>query len=207
MIPKEDGTERPLGIPSIRDRVAQMAVKLVIEPVFEADFCENSYGFRPKKSAHDAIDDISYALHTGHTEVIDADISKYFDTIPHANLMAVVAERIADGAILHLIQMWLKAPVIEEGKDGKQRNIGGGKGNRKGTPQGGVVSPLLSNLYLHLLDRIWERHQLEKKLGAHIVRYADDVLVLCRYGAERPRMTLQQILARLELTLNEAKTH
>lgn len=206
MIPKEDGTERPLGIPTIRDRVAQMAVKLVIEPVFEADFCENSYGFRPKKSAHGAIDDISYALHTGHTEVIDADISKYFDTIPHANLMAVVAERIADGAILHLIQMWLKAPVIEEGKDGKQRNIGGGKGNRKGTPQGGVISPLLANLYLHLLDRIWERHQLEKKLGARIVRYADDFIVLCKRGTDRPLAIVKQVLDRLQLTLNEAKS-
>ena len=206
MIPKEDGTERPLGIPTIRDRVAQMAVKLVIEPVFEADFCENSYGFRPKKSAHDAIDDISYALHTGHTEVIDADISKYFDTIPHANLMAVVAERIADGAILHLIQMWLKAPVIEEGKDGKQRNFGGGKGTRKGTPQGGVISPLLANLYLHLLDRIWERHQLEKKLGARIVRYADDFIVLCKRGTDRPLAIVKQVLDKLQLTLNEAKS-
>src|SRR3989337_4436892 len=179
-----------------------MAVKLVSEPVCEADFCENSYGFRPKKSAHDAIDDISYALHTGHTEVIDADISKYFDTIPHANLMAVVAERIADGAILHLIQMWLKAPVIEEGKDGKQRNIGGGKGNRKGTPQGGIISPSLSNLYLHLLDRIWERRQLERKLGARIVRYADDMVILCRRGTERPMAVLRQVLKRLGLTLN-----
>ncbi len=116
MIPKGDGTERPLGIPTIRDRVAQMAVKLVIEPIFEADFIDTSYGFRPKKSAHDAIEDISYALNCGYTEVIDADVSKYFDTIPHAKLMAVVAERIVDSAILHIIQMWLKAPVMEDGQ-------------------------------------------------------------------------------------------
>ena len=127
MIPKTDRTERPLGIPTIRDRVAQMAVKLVIEPIFEADFCECSYGFRPKKSAHDAVDDVAYTLNKGYTEIIDADLSKYFDTIPHAKLMAVVAGRISNGEILHLIKMWLKAPVIEKGRDGKQRNIGGGK--------------------------------------------------------------------------------
>jgi len=153
MIPKSDGSQRPLGIPTIRDRVAQMAAKLVIEPIFEADFCETSYGFRPKKSAHDAVDDVAYAMNTGYTEIIDADLSKYFDTIAHANLMATVAERICDGAILHLIQLWLKAPVMEVDKDGTKRNIGGGKGNRQGTPQGGVISPLLSNLFLHLLDR------------------------------------------------------
>jgi len=145
-------------------------------------------------------------MNRGHTEIIDADLSKYFDTIPHANLMAVVAERISDGEILRIIKMWLKAPVMEEDKDGKQRNISGGKGNRKGTPQGGVISPLLSNLYLHLLDRIWERHQLEKKLGARIVRYADDIVVLCRCGTERPMVILRKILERLGLTLNEAKT-
>jgi group II intron reverse transcriptase/maturase len=207
MIPKSDGSQRPLGIPTIRDRVAQMAVKLVIEPIFEADFCDTSYGFRPKKSAHDAVDDVAYAMNTGHTEVIDADLSKYFDTIPHANLMAMVAERICDGAILHLIQMWLKAPVMEVGKDGKKRNIGGGKGNRKGTPQGGVISPLLANLYLHILDRIWERHNLQQRLGARIVRYADDIVLLCRRNKSDEAMTvLRQILERLGLTLNEAKT-
>jgi len=133
MIPKSDGSQRPLGIPTIRDRVAQMAAKLVIEPIFEADFCETSYGFRPKKSAHDAVKDVTYAMNTGYTEVIDADLSKYFDSIPHSNLIAVVAERICDGEILHLIQMWLKAPIVEVDKDGTKRNIGGGKGNRKGT--------------------------------------------------------------------------
>jgi len=135
MIPKPDGSQRPLGIPTIRDRVVQMAVKIVIEPIFEADFCDYSYGFRPKR-----LGDISYTLHKGHTEVIDADLSKYFDTIPHAKLLAVVAERIADGGILHLIKQWLKAPVVEKGEDGKDRTIGG-KGNRRGTPQGGVITP------------------------------------------------------------------
>jgi len=206
MIPKPNGDKRPLGIPTIRDRVAQMAAKLVIEPIFEADFCKTSYGFRPKKSAHDAIDDVTCAMHGGYTEVIDADLSKYFDTIPHANLMAVVAERISDGEMLRLIKMWLKAPVMEEDKDGKKRNVGGGKGNRKGTPQGGVISPLLSNLYLHLLDRIWEKHQLERRLGVRIVRYADDIVVLCRSGSKRPMEMLRSILTKLELTLNEVKT-
>ena len=207
MIPKSDGSQRPLGIPTIRDRVAQMAAKLVIEPIFEADFCETSYGFRPKKSAHDAVDDVADAMNTGYTEVIDADLSKYFDTIPHANLMATVAERICDGEILRLIQMWLKAPIMEQDKDGTKRNIGGGKGNRKGTPQGGVISPLLSNLYLHILDRIWERNNLQQRLGARIVRYADDIVLLCKRGKSDRVMTIfRQILERLQLTLNETKT-
>jgi RNA-directed DNA polymerase len=207
MIPKSDGSQRPLGIPTIRDRVAQMATKLVIEPIFEADFCQTSYGFRPKKSAHDAVDDVTNAMHTGYTEIIDADLSRYFDTIPHSNLLAVVAERICDGEILRLIQMWLKAPVMEVDKDGTKRNIGGGKGNRKGTPQGGVISPLLSNLYLHILDRIWERGNLQQRIGARIVRYADDIVILCRRGKSGKAMAmLQHVLERLKLTLNEAKT-
>ncbi|PIX55237.1 MAG: group II intron reverse transcriptase/maturase [Zetaproteobacteria bacterium CG_4_9_14_3_um_filter_54_145] len=207
MIPKADGSQRSLGIPTIRDRVVQMAVKLMIEPIFEADFCDSSYGFRPKRSAHDAMGDISSALRKGHCEVIDADLSKYFDTIPHAKLMAVVAERIADSGILHLIKQWLKAPVVEKGKDGKD-STSGGKGNRRGTPQGGVISPLLANLYLHLLDRIWERHGLERKYSARLVRYADDMVLLCAKGTAKPlgMLMLRYILDRLELTLNETKT-
>ena len=160
MIPKADGSLRPLGIPTIRDRVVQMALKLVIEPIFEADFCEHSYGFRPQKSAHQAIDAIADGMWQGQTQVIDADLSKYFDSIPHSKLLATVAERIADGAVLALIKQWLKAPVIGESENGKTACVGGGKSNRRGTPQGGVISPLLSNLYLHLLDRIWQRHEL-----------------------------------------------
>jgi RNA-directed DNA polymerase len=207
MIPKGDGRERPLGIPTIRDRVVQMAMKLVIEPIFEAEFTPHSYGFRPKRSAHDAIDDIANALWAGHTHVIDADLSSYFDTIPHANLMAVVAERIADGAILALLKQWLKAPIIGVNDQGKRRTVGGGKANRVGTPQGGVVSPLLSNLYLHLLDRIWDRHRLKDKLGAHLVRYADDFVVLCKQGVEEPLNVVRHVMDRLGLTLNETKTH
>lgn len=207
MIPKADGSQRPLGIPTVRDRVAQMAVKLIIEPIFEADFCPHSYGFRPKKSAHDAVDDINNALWAGYTQVIDADLSKYFDSIPHAKLMAVVAERIVDGGILALIKQWLKAPVIGEDDKGVKKTVGGGKANRKGTPQGGVISPLLANCYLHILDRIWQRRHLKGKLQAHLVRYADDFVVMCRKDVEEPLKVVRHVLDKLDLSLNEAKTH
>ena len=207
MIPKVDGGLRPLGIPTIRDRVAQMVVKLIIEPIFEADFCAHSYGFRPQKSAHDAVDDIANALWAGYTQVIDADLSKYFDSIPHAKLMAVVAERIVDGGILHLIKQWLQAPVIGEDERGVKRTVGGGKANRKGTPQGGVISPLLANCYLHILDRIWQRRHLKGKLQAHLVRYADDFVVLCRKEVEEPLKVVRHVLEKLGLILNETKTH
>jgi RNA-directed DNA polymerase len=207
MIPKADGSQRPLGIPTIRDRVAQMAVKLIIEPIFEADFCAHSYGFRPKRSAHDAVDDIANALWAGYTQVIDADLSKYFDSIPHAKLMAVVAERIVDGGILALIKQWLKAPIIGEDADGTRKTVGGGKANRKGTPQGGVISPLLANCYLHILDRIWQRRHLKGKLQAHLVRYADDFVVMCRKDVEEPLKVVRHVLELLGLSLNEAKTH
>jgi len=204
-IPKPDGSQRPLGIPTIRDRVVQMAVKLVIEPIFEADFCDSSYGFRPKRSAHDAVDAITKALLTGHRQVIDADLSKYFDTIPHAKLLAVVAERINDKAILALIKQWLKAPVVEE-ENGKRRTIGGGKGNRLGTPQGGVISPLLANLYLHLLDRIWARRNLSRRYGAQLVRYADDFVILCKGRVDAPMQMVKMVLDKCDLRLNEKKT-
>jgi len=207
MIPKPDGRLRPLGIPTIRDRVAQMAVKLIIEPIFEADFCANSYGFRPKRSAHDAVDDIAKTLWAGYTHVIDADLSNYFDSIPHAKLLAVVAERIVDGGILRLIKQWLKAPVIGEDADGTRKSVGGGQANRKGTPQGGVISPLLANCYLHLLDRLWQRRYLKDKLQAHLVRYADDFVVMCRKDVEEPLKVVRHVLERLGLSLNEAKTH
>src|SRR3990170_4427040 len=147
-IPKSNGGQRPLGIPTLKDRVAQMACQLVIDPIFEADFEEHSYGFRPKRSTHDAITKIKEHLKSGKTEVYEADLSKYFDTIPHDKLMIVLKERIKDQRMLKLIKKWLKAPVYDDGQ------YTGGKNNKVGTPQGGVISPLLSNLYLHLLDRI-----------------------------------------------------
>ncbi len=133
-IPKADGSKRPLGIPTIKDRMVQMAAKIVIEPIFEADFQENSYGFRPRRNAHQAVDDISLHLRKGKTQVIDADISKYFDNIPHDKLLRLVAKRIVDKNMMRLIKMWLKAPVVEETEEGKHIH----KGNKKGTPQGGL---------------------------------------------------------------------
>jgi RNA-directed DNA polymerase len=201
-IPKPDGSRRPLGIPTIKDRVVQMAVKLVIEPIFEADFEDNSYGFRPRRSAHQAMDDVSLQLRMGKTQVIDADISKCFDTIPHDKLLALVAKRIVDKNILRLIKLWLKAPVVEEGKDGKKRT----EGRPKGTPQGGVISPLLANIYLHVLDRIWRVKMVEERYRARLVRYADDFVVLCQGHTERVLKGIRAVLRGLEVTLNEEKT-
>src|SRR5471032_2934988 len=146
MIPKPGGGERPLGIPTIRDRVAQTAAKLILEPIFEADLEANAYAYRPKRSAQDAIQAVDKLLYEGYTDVVDADLSKYFDTIPHSELMQCVARRIVDKHMLHLVKMWLKVPVEERDEKGKKR-LTGGKDNDRGTPQGGVISPLLANLY------------------------------------------------------------
>ena len=172
-IPKGNGGTRPLGIPCIEDRIVQMAVKLIIEPIFETEFSDHSYGFRPKRSAHDAMDDIKEGLLKGYTQVIDADLTKYFDTIVHENLMKTVAQRIFDKQILALLKQWLKARIIKVDRNGKKTDIGGGKKSKKGTPQGGVISPLLANIYLNILDRIWDKYYT-KKYQARIVRYADD---------------------------------
>ena len=205
-IPKGNGETRPLGIPTIKDRIVQMAVKLIIEPIFEAGFSDHSYGFRPKRSAHQAMDNIADALLKGHTKVIDADLSKYFDTIVHDKLMKTVAERIADKGILWLLNQWLKAQIVRVDKGGKKTIIGGGKKSRKGTPQGGVISPLLANIYLNILDRIWDRNRLAEKHQARMVRYADDLVILCANGADTPFTILNLVLAELELELNEDKT-
>ena len=202
-IPKAAGGKRPLGIPVIRDRIVQMAVKIVIEPIFEADFQDNSYGFRPKRSAHQAVEDVNNHLWKGKTDVIDADISKYFDTIPHNKLMQLVAKRIVDKQILKLIKMWLKAPIVEEREDGKKEY----KGNEKGTPQGGVISPLLANIYLNVLDTIWVVKNVQERLGARLVRYADDCVILCRGNTDRILNGVRRVFDNLGLTLNEEKTH
>ncbi len=201
-IPKAAGGKRPLGIPVIKDRVVQMAVKMVIEPIFEADFQDNSYGFRPKRSAHQAVDDVKDRLYEGKTDVIDADISKYFDTIPHDRLIQLVAKRIVDKQILKLIKLWLRAPIVEEREDGKKEY----KGNDKGTPQGGVISPLLANIYLNVLDTLWTVEKVQEKLGARLVRYADDCVILCKGNTDRILKEVKMVLGGLGLTLNEEKT-
>jgi RNA-directed DNA polymerase len=201
-IPKAEGGKRPLGIPVIKDRVVQMAVKMVIEPIFEADFQDNSYGFRPKRSAHQAVDDVRKHLLEGKVEVMDADISKYFDTIDHARLMRLVAKRIVDKHILGLIRMWLRAPIVEEREDGKKEY----KGNDRGTPQGGVISPLLANIYLNVVDTQWVGEKIQEKLGARLIRYADDVVILCRGNTGRILQRFKAVLDDLGLVVNEAKT-
>jgi group II intron reverse transcriptase/maturase len=200
-IPKPDGSKRPLGIPTVKDRIVQMAVKIVIEPIFEADFQENSYGFRPKRDAHQAVEDVSYHLRYGKYQVIDADISKYFDTIAHDKLLVLISKRIVDKNILKLINMWLKALIVEE-ENGKKKY----KGNDKGTPQGGVISPLLANIYLNVLDTIWKTKKVQERLEARLIRYCDDFVVLCKGNTERILGGIKTVLGDLQLSLNEEKT-
>lgn len=201
-IPKSNGGHRPLGIPTIKDRLVQMAVLLILEPIFEADFLDCSYGFRPGRSAHDALDELRQSLKEGWASVYDADLRSYFDTIPHDQLMRCLEKRIADRSTLKLIRMWLKAPVVESGK-------GPGRKNRQGTPQGGVISPLLANLYLHWFD--WMFYQSSNGPGrrgeARMVRYADDFLVLMRHSEQRTIGWIKQTLEeRFKLQINEEKT-
>ena len=199
-IPKLSGGTRPLGIPNIRDRVVQTAAKLVLEPLFEADFDRDSYGFRPKKDAHQAIEEIREELGHGMHWVIDADISKYFDSIPHDRLMKAVAERVVDGAMLALVKMFLEAPIVEDKDGGRPRR------NHQGTPQGGVISPLLANIYLNLLDRNFRRHTEEKTLQGRIVRYADDFVLLTPRRPELELAWVKQLMERLGLHLHPEKT-
>jgi RNA-directed DNA polymerase len=206
MIPKPGGVgERPLGIPTIRDRVVQMAVKLVTEPIFEADFDEAAYGYRPRRSAEQAVRRVHEAVWQNHTEVIDADLSKFFDTIPHAPLMKCVARRISDAKVLHLIKMWLKAPVEEtEGKSRKRMT--GGKRNKRGTPQGGVMSPMLANLYMHRFIKAFKKFGFEKEYGAVLVNYADDFVVLCKRDARAALTRIRVLFAKIGLEINGSKT-
>jgi len=205
MIPKPGGGERPLGIPTIRDRVIQTAAKLVLEPIFEADFEDSAYGYRPRRGAGDAIKEVHRLLCRGYTEVVDADLSKYFDTIPHAELLRCVARRIVDGEVLRLIKLWLKAPIEERDADGRRR-LTGGKRSKCGTPQGGVVSPLLANLYMNRFLKHWRLTGCGEAFRAQIIAYADDFVILsCGHAAEAMTWT-KAVMTKLGLSLNEAKT-
>ncbi len=206
MIPKPDGvSERPLGIPTIRDRVVQTAAKLILEPIFETDFDEAAYGYRPGRSALQAVQKVHRSLIEGHTQVLDADISGFFENIPHAELMRCVARRVSDGKVLHLIKMWLKSPVEETDEKGKKKLTGGKKGKR-GTPQGGVISPLLANIYMHRCIRAFKRYGLDRKFEAVLVVYADDFVVLCRRGAEKILEITKAWMEQIGLELNMSKT-
>jgi RNA-directed DNA polymerase len=202
MIPKPGGGERPLGIPTIRDRVAQTAAKLVLEPIFEADLESCAYGYRSKRCAQEAVQKVHEHLIAGYTDVVDADLSKYFDTIPHRELMQCVARRIVDGAMLHLIKMWLTVPAEERDENGKRRYRGG----EKGTPQGGVISPLLANLYMNRFLKHWRQKGKGQQYRAVIVNYADDFVILSRGHAEEAREWTGAVMDKIGLTLNEAKT-
>jgi len=211
MIPKPGGSERPLGIPTIRDRVVQTAAKLVLEPIFEADLEPAAYGYRPGRSATGAIQRVLALLRQGYTDVVDADLSKYFDTIPHRELMLSIARRIVDPDMLRLVKQWLKAPV--ETTDGgwaakrtDKRRIEGGRASRHGTPQGGVISPLVANLYMNRFLKYWRQSGRGEVWQAHVINYADDFVVLSRGHAAEAMAWTDRVMARLGLTLNRTKT-
>lgn len=203
-IPKPDGRQRPLGIPTIRDRVVQTAVLLITEPIFEADFMDCSYGFRPKRSAHGALEEVRSHLQQGFTSVYDADLKGYFDSIPHDKLMKCLRMRVVDRSVLKLIRMWLEAPVEEDDGQGGKKICRG----KKGTPQGGVISPLLANIYLHWFEKVFYASSGPGTwANARIVRYADDFMVLARYQTNRIHDFIEsKIESWLGLELNREKT-
>lgn len=207
LIDKPNGEKRPLGIPTVRDRVLQTSCKYLLEAIFEADFEDVSYGFRPKRSCKGAVEEIRKNIELGYNEVYDADISKYFDTIPHKELMDKVERRISDGSVVRLIRMWLKVPVAEE--DGRGRWMySGGKNKKCGTPQGGVISPILANIYLDDFDKKFKGRDSElKRCGARLVRYADDFVVMARYMTARIRREVVRVIEEeLKLRINFEKT-
>jgi RNA-directed DNA polymerase len=205
-IPKPNGGQRPLGVPAIRDRVAQTAAVLVLEPIFEADLQPEQYAYRRDRSALDAVRQVHKLINTGYGEVVDADLSSYFDSLPHAELLKSVARRVADGAMLHLIKMWLEAAFEETDERGHQRRSMRNRDEGRGTPQGSPISPLLSNLYMRRFVLGWKQLGHEQRLQARIVNYADDLVLCCRGRGEPVLATMRDMMQRLRLTVNETKT-
>ncbi len=209
LIPKpgRPGRTRPLGIPTTKDRVVQTAALLVLEPIFEVDLQPEQYAYRPGRSALDAVRHVHSLLNTGHTEVIDADLSGYFDSIPHAELMKSVARRLSDRHMLHLIKMWLQAPVEEVDERGHKQRTTRNKDQGRGCPQGAPISPLLSNLYMRRFVLGWKVLGHERRLAARIVNYADDMVICCRGTAQEAMTAMRAMMQKLKLIVNEAKTH
>src|SRR5579864_8309706 len=205
-IPKPDGKKRPLGVPAIKDRVAQTATVLVLEPIFEADLQPEQYAYRPDRSALDAVKHVHKLLNTGHEQIVDADLSGYFDSIPHSDLLKSVARRIVDGAMLHLIKMWLEAPVEETDERGNKHRSTRNRDEGRGSPQGSPISPVLSNLYMRRFVLGWKKLGHEKRWKAYIVNYADDLVICCRGNAEEALDTMRNMMTKLKLTVNEKKT-
>jgi RNA-directed DNA polymerase len=206
MSPQASGSgERPLGLPAIRDRVVQAAAKLVLEPIFEAEFDDAAYGYRPGRSAEQAVRKVHEALWQNHSEVIDADVSAYFDMIPHRDLLKCVARRVSDRKLLHLIKLWLKAPVEVRDERGR-KHLTGGKKSQRGVPQGGVLSPLLSVLYMHRFIKAFRQYGLDTRYGAVLVVYADDFVVLCKRHAPEVLDIIRRWFTTMGLELNERKT-
>lgn len=205
-IPKPSGGERPLGIPTVRDRVVQTAAVLVLAPIFEADLPPEQYGYRPGRSGLDAIREVHALVNSGHLQVVDADLSGYFDSIPHAELLKSVARRISDRHVLSLIKQWLEAPVEEDDGRGRRRRTTHAKDRRRGIPQGAPLSPLLSNLYMRRFVLGWKTLGHAARLKAQIVNYADDLVICCRGSAEEALKALRSMMERLKLTVNESKT-
>jgi group II intron reverse transcriptase/maturase len=206
-IPKPNGKKRPLGIPCVKDRVCQTAAMLILEPIFEADLPPEQHAYRRGRNAQTAVREVHGLLTCGHRDVVDADLSGYFDTIPHVELMKSVARRIVDGKVLHLLKMWLEAPVEEKDTSGKKKRTTTNRDEKRGTPQGSPISPLLSNLYMRRFIVGWKRFGFETRLGARIVNYADDLVICCKEGnAERALSAMRKIMEKLKLTVNEEKT-